>query len=125
MKNFRRAQQRLGRDAAPVQTNAAEIGFLDNCCLEAELRRTDCGDIAAGTGADDDDVEGGVGHGYSLLSSSPSPLVGEGGCAPLGAQTGEGGRVAESKITARTDCDCNRMSLFQKRRTRNPRSDKS
>src|SRR5262249_18690604 len=55
-------QQRLGRDAAPVQADAAEIRLLDDCGLEAELCRTDRGDIAARTGADDDDVEGCVGH---------------------------------------------------------------
>ena len=65
--DFGRAQQRLGRDAAPVQADAAEIGFLDDRGLEAELRGADRGDIAAGPGADDDDVEGCVGHGYALV----------------------------------------------------------
>ena len=62
VEDFRRAQQRLGRDAAPVETNAAEIIALDDGRLEAELRRADGGDIAAGAGADDENVEGGVGH---------------------------------------------------------------
>ena len=62
MVDLGRAQQRLGRDAAPVQADAAEIGFLDNRSLEAKLRRADGGDVAAGAGADDDDVEGCVGH---------------------------------------------------------------
>ena len=62
--DFGRAQQRLGRDAAPVQADAAEIGFLDDRGLEAELGGADRGDVAAGAGADDDDVEGCVGHGY-------------------------------------------------------------
>ncbi|MGY3082320.1 hypothetical protein ACVWZZ_008728 [Bradyrhizobium sp. LM6.10] len=57
-----RAQQRLGRDATPVQADAAEIGFFDDRDLEAELGGADRGDIAAGTGADDDDVEGCIGH---------------------------------------------------------------
>src|SRR5258708_27484018 len=57
-----RAQQRLGRDAAPVQADAAEIGFFHDRGLETKLRRTDRGDIAAGPGADDDDVEGCIGH---------------------------------------------------------------
>src|SRR4029077_9289039 len=79
MENLGRAQQRLGRDAAPVQADAAEIGFLDHRGLEAELGCTDRRDISAGTGADDDDVEGCVGHGYALVfivatisGSSPS-----------------------------------------------------
>ena len=57
-----RAQQRLGRDAAPVQADAAEIGALDDRGLESELRRADRRDIAARAGADDDHVERGVGH---------------------------------------------------------------
>jgi hypothetical protein len=59
--DFRRAQQRLGRDAPPVEADAAEIGALDDRRLEAELRRADRGDIASRAGADDDDVEG-FGH---------------------------------------------------------------
>src|SRR3981189_770653 len=61
MKHFRRAQQRLGRNASPLVADAAEIGLLDHRGLEAELRRADRRDVAAGAGADDDDVEGGVG----------------------------------------------------------------
>src|SRR5216684_6462665 len=67
MKNFRRAQQRLGRDAAPVQANPAQIGFFNDRGLETKLRRANGGDIAAGAGTDDDDVEGCVGHVYSLV----------------------------------------------------------
>ena len=59
-----RAQQRLGRDAAPVQADAAEMIALDDGGLEAELRRADRGDIAAGTGADDEKVEGSVSHDF-------------------------------------------------------------
>ena len=62
VENLGRAQQRLGRDAAPVEADAAEILALDDRGLEAELRRADGGDIAARSGADDDDVEGGVSH---------------------------------------------------------------
>ena len=42
-----RAQQRLGRDAAPVEADAAEMLALDDRRLEAELRRPDRGDVAA------------------------------------------------------------------------------
>ena len=59
--DFRRTQQRLGGNAAPVEADAAEIGALDDRRLEAELRRADRGDIASRPGADDDDVEG-FGH---------------------------------------------------------------
>jgi len=54
--NFRRAQQRLGRDAAPVEADAAQILTLDNRGLEPKLRGTDRGNIATGAGAEDDDV---------------------------------------------------------------------
>src|ERR1700743_2006984 len=56
------SQQRLGRNAAPVQADAAEVGFLDNRGLEAELSGTNSCNIAAGARADDNDVEGSVGH---------------------------------------------------------------
>ena len=52
-----RTQQRLGGNAAPVEANAAEIIPFDDRGLEPELRRADRGDIAAGSRADDDDVE--------------------------------------------------------------------
>jgi hypothetical protein len=47
-----RAQQRLGRDAAPVEADAAQMLALDQRRLHAELRRADGRDIAAGTAAD-------------------------------------------------------------------------
>ena len=56
VEHFGRAQQRLGRDAAPVEADAAEQLALDDRGLEAELRRADRGDIAAGPGAEDDEV---------------------------------------------------------------------
>ena len=51
------AQQRLGRDAAPVQADAAEILALDDRGLEAELGAADRADIAARPASDDDDIE--------------------------------------------------------------------
>src|SRR5690242_4440444 len=68
-----RAQQCFGRDAAPIQADAAEIRFLDDRGLEAELRGADRGDVAAGAGADDDDVEGCVGHGGSHSTQTIAP----------------------------------------------------
>ena len=53
-------QQRLGRDAADVEAGAAKrLALLDDGHLEPELRGPDGADIAAGAGADDDEV---VGH---------------------------------------------------------------
>ena len=43
------AEQRLGRDAAPIEADAAEMLALDDHGLEPELGRADRGDIAAGT----------------------------------------------------------------------------
>ena len=48
VKDLRRAQQRLRRDAAPIETDAAQMLALDDRGLEAELARADRGDIAAG-----------------------------------------------------------------------------
>src|SRR3954471_17863180 len=73
--DFRRAQQRLGRNAAPVQADAAEIGFFDDRGLEAELRGADRGDVAAGAGADDDNVEGGVSDYRSIRERTSSKPV--------------------------------------------------
>ena len=55
--DFGRAQQRLGRDAAPVEADAAQPVALDDRGLQAQLRRADGADIAARPAADDDDVE--------------------------------------------------------------------
>ena len=60
-------QQRLRRDAADVEAGAAEGGaLLDAGDLHAELRGADGADIAAGAGADDDDIEdSAIGSGLS------------------------------------------------------------
>src|SRR5260221_12455818 len=49
MHDLRDVQHSLGRDAAYVETGAAEILFLDDCNLCAKLRSPDGGDIATGT----------------------------------------------------------------------------
>jgi hypothetical protein len=46
VKNFGRTQERLGRDATPVQANSSEVVAFDDGRLEAELRRANGGDIA-------------------------------------------------------------------------------
>ena len=50
------AEQRLGRDAAPVQTHAAQVVALDHGDLLAQLRCADGGHIAARPAADDDEI---------------------------------------------------------------------
>ena len=53
-----RSEQRFARDAADVQTGAAELLVLfDNGGLQSELPGADGGDITARSGADDDDIK--------------------------------------------------------------------
>ena len=53
-----RREERFARDAADVQTGAAELlVFLDDGCAETELSGANRGDITAGAGADDNDVK--------------------------------------------------------------------
>ena len=49
-------QQRLGRDAAPVEAYAARLGTLHECDLPSQLRSPDCGHIAARAASYDDDI---------------------------------------------------------------------
>jgi hypothetical protein len=63
IQDFRRAQQRFRRDAAPVQTDAAQMLALDNRGLQAQLRRADRGHIPARPGTDDDDIKAVFRHG--------------------------------------------------------------
>ena len=56
-----RVQQRLRRNAADIEAGAAEGRvLLDHRHLHAELRGADGADIAAGAGADDDEIVGGI-----------------------------------------------------------------
>ena len=50
-------QHEFGRDAGVVEAAAPEAVALDHRGAHAELRGADGGDVAAGTGADDDAVE--------------------------------------------------------------------
>src|SRR5260370_21099735 len=70
--DLRQTQERLGRNAAPVEADAAQIVALDHRSLESELSRTDGGDVAPRPGADDDDVEARLSH-FRSLRSHPRP----------------------------------------------------
>jgi hypothetical protein len=70
--DFRRAQQGFGRDAAPVQADAAELVALDERGLHAELRRPDRRDITARPAADHHQVESRLRHSSFL---DPSRLA--------------------------------------------------
>ena len=50
-------QQRLGRDAPPVEADTAQALALDDGDLQAQLRGADGSDITAGAGAEDDEIE--------------------------------------------------------------------
>ena len=54
--DFADVQQRFGRNAAPVQADAADLVAIDADDFLAELPEPDRGVIAAGAGADDDRV---------------------------------------------------------------------
>src|SRR3989304_365258 len=70
--DFGRAQQCLGRDAAPVEADAAELIALDDGGLEAELRRPDRGHVSARPGADHQDVKTGFRHPALLFTRFPA-----------------------------------------------------
>ena len=52
-----RLQERLGRDAAPVEAGAADLVLVDESHAETELRPAEGGRVAAGAGAEHDEVE--------------------------------------------------------------------
>jgi hypothetical protein len=76
MPDFRGAQQRLGRDAAPVEADAAQLVALDDRGLEAQLRRADRADIARRPAADDDHVECVVLHELRPLRAGQGRAIG-------------------------------------------------
>ena len=83
LQRVRVLEQRLGRNAAPQQARAAErLLLLDDGDFQPELRGADRGHIAAGAGADHDDVVF-VGHGSSRVRR-----------VSLAASTRTGGRSA-------------------------------
>ena len=86
LERVRVLEQRLGRNAAPVQAGAAERGLpLDDGGLQAELRGADRGDVPAGSGADDDEVV--------LVSQSGTPKD-RGDAATPGTAVGSSDRSA-------------------------------
>src|SRR5262249_61340734 len=54
--------QGLGWNAPPIEADPAEIGALDNGGLEAKLGGANGRDVAARSGADDDEIEVGFCH---------------------------------------------------------------
>src|SRR4051812_16185887 len=79
-------EQRLGRDAAPVEARAAKVFLLDAQDALLELPGADGGGVTAGAAADDHDVvlvAGGVGARGGCFRWS--------GCGALGGRGGLGG----------------------------------
>jgi hypothetical protein len=70
VEDLRRAQQRLGRNAAPIRADAAEKRTLHDRGPEAELRGADHRHIAARSGPNHDNVECGFGHRGPRLTRS-------------------------------------------------------
>lgn len=62
----------LGRNASPIETGATELVFFDDRDGQSELRRANRGDVAAGTGADNDDLDvTGITHGNPFRGRAP------------------------------------------------------
>ncbi len=70
VEDLRRVQQRFGRDAAAVQAGAARLARSTTATL-AQLRRTERSLVAAGTGADDDELI--ISHNSSFLLRAMPP----------------------------------------------------
>src|SRR6516164_463761 len=89
VQNLSRAKECFGRDAAPVEANAAEIITLDNGRIEPKLRGPDSSDVAAGSRTDDDNIVTSVSHSFLVETqprrtlSSISAVVAGGASAPL------------------------------------------
>ena len=60
------AQQRLRRDASDIEAHPAPVLLLDHRGAESELSGANCGDIAARTRAEDDDIE--------MAGHAPQPM---------------------------------------------------
>src|SRR4029079_6166449 len=89
LQRVRVLEQRLRRNAPPEEAGAAErFLLLDDCGLEAELAGADGGHVAAGAGADDDDVVFvGLSHGVVCGAIRSRPPAG-GQRGPLRDESG-------------------------------------
>ena len=84
------AQERLGRDAPPVEADPARPVVLHRGDGETELRAADRGHVAAGPGADDDDVVV-LAHRRRVSVPDGRPVMRAGATAPRGAASRPGG----------------------------------
>ena len=82
-----RLEHRLGRDAADVEAGAADLVLVDEGDLESQLPSPERGRVAAGAGAQDDEVEavrrsdghGSAGSVHGLGGAAAEGLVGAAG----------------------------------------------
>ncbi len=73
---FRRMDERLGRDAADIEAGATRLAGFDDDGVDAELSGADGADIAAGTGADDEQLAGDFFHHGTLFLVKEDPSSG-------------------------------------------------
>ena len=91
-----RLEERLGRDAAAVEARAADLVLVDEGDLEAELGGPEGGRVAAGAGAEDDEVEVvGRADGHGQAISGRRRDVARAG--DVGRDGKPGGRVASGR----------------------------
>jgi len=76
-------QQRLGWNAPPVETRAAELGALHQGDLSAQLGGPKCCDIAGGATAEDDDLGT---HDLTSLVARDALSAGAAGCSVRGSR---------------------------------------
>ena len=80
---LRRMQQRLRRNAADIETCAAKrAAFIDAGGFKTKLGSPDCGDIAARTRTDNDQVEMGITHNFRLSIKRRAGCVRDFRCIP-------------------------------------------
>ena len=65
-------QKSLRRDASAVEACATDLVFLDQGDRLAKLGGADCGGVAATAAAENDNVEGVIGHGVAFVEGSGS-----------------------------------------------------
>src|SRR5262249_31647698 len=92
-------EQGLGRDAADVHADAAELLLLDDGDREAELGGADGADIAARSAAEDDDIVG-IRHFRSPWpGGSRASASGSAGTARRWRRRSRGGRTTWSRAS--------------------------
>src|SRR5699024_8629246 len=101
------AEQRLGGDTAHVEAYATPVFLLDDGHLEAELRGADCGDVATGARAEDDEIEMSVSHdtqGMRIWRARHTVRAGRHPKWTDAARSGEEGAASAPQLSFRRGC---------------------